>query len=162
MSTEPRGVAPILPLNFSVEFWDASLPSGTQGGSVPLCSGVFSEVTGLEASMEPKVIKVGGNNYGPIQRVGPVTFATVILKRGVTGNRDLWKWFSLVAQGKSATRLNVTITMRNAARRPVHVFRLLRALPTKFKAADLNAQTSNVAIEELHLAHEGLLLEQPQ
>jgi len=161
MSTVERQVAPILPLNFTVEFRDASLPSGTEGDAVPLCSGIFSEVTGLEMSMEPKVVKVGGSNYGALQRVGPVTFATVVLKRGVTSNQDLWKWFDLVAQGKSSKRLNVKISMLNAARRPMHVFRLARALPIKFKAADLNAQAGNVAVEELHLAHEGLSVERP-
>jgi phage tail-like protein len=111
--------------------------------------------------MEPKVIKVGGNNYGSVQRVGPVSFATVVLKRGVTKNQDLWKWFDLLAQGKSAVRMNVKITMLDRARSPLHVFKLQRALPTKFKAADLNAQAAAVAVEELHLAHEGLVLERP-
>lgn len=161
MTTASRGISPVLAFNFKVEFHDASLPSATEGGSIALCSGVFSEVTGLEASMEPKVIKVGGSNYGPAQRVGPVTFATVVLKRGVTQNQDLWKWFSLVAQGKSATRLNVAITMLDRTRAAMHVFKLVGALPTKFKAADLNAQASSVAIEELHLVHEGLTLERP-
>ena len=38
---------------------------------------------------------------------------------------------------------------------------LARALPVKFKAADLNARGSEVGIEELHLAHEGLSLLDP-
>jgi len=35
---------------------------------------------------------------------------------------------------------------------------LRRAIPVKFKAADLNAKGSEIGIEELHLAHEGLVL----
>ena len=31
-------------------------------------------------------------------------------------------------------------------------------MPVKFKAADLNAKGSEIGIEELHLAHEGLVL----
>jgi hypothetical protein len=31
-------------------------------------------------------------------------------------------------------------------------------MPIKFKAADMNAKGADVAIEELHLAHEGLSL----
>jgi len=49
--------------------------------------------------MEVKVIKEGGRNYGVIQRSGLVTFATVVLKRGMTTTRDLYKWFELVAMG---------------------------------------------------------------
>jgi hypothetical protein len=36
------------------------------------------------------------------------------------------------------------------------VARLYRALPVKFKCADLNARATDVGVEELHLAHEGL------
>ncbi|MDB6151401.1 MAG: phage tail protein, partial [Chthoniobacter sp.] len=34
--------------------------------------------------------------------------------------------------------------------------RLFRALPLKFKCGDLSARATDVGIEELHLAHEGL------
>jgi phage tail-like protein len=37
-------------------------------------------------------------------------------------------------------------------------WRLEKALPIKFKAADLNARGTEVGVEELHLAHEGLRL----
>ena len=40
-------------------------------------------------------------------------------------------------------------------------WRLKQALPTKFKTADLNSQASEIAIEELHLAHEGLTRQKP-
>jgi phage tail-like protein len=125
---------------------------------VPLCRGAFSECTGLEATMEPKVIKVGGSNYGAVQRAGQVSFATVVLKRGMTDTRDLWNWFASVAGGAYAYRLHVEIEMRNSADQAVVAWALRRALPVKFKAADLNAKGSEIGIEELHLAHEGLVL----
>ena len=37
-------------------------------------------------------------------------------------------------------------------------WKLAQAMPIKFKAADLNGKGTDVAIEELHLAHEGLSL----
>ena len=49
--------------------------------------------------------------------------------------------------------------MRNVRGDPVLVWVVERALPVKFKAADLNARGGEVGIEELHLAHEGLRLE---
>ena len=36
---------------------------------------------------------------------------------------------------------------------------LENAMPVKFKAGDLNARGTEVAIEELHLVHEGLKVE---
>jgi phage tail-like protein len=133
----------------------ADLEAGMAGG--------FSEVSGLEATMEPRVIKAGGRNYGAVQRAGPVTFATVVLKRGVVRSRHLWRWWSLFAGADRAanggwapsSRCTVSIVMI-ADRAPVLGWTLENAMPVKFRAGDLNARGTDVAIEELHLAHEGL------
>ncbi|HET6229640.1 MAG TPA: phage tail protein [Longimicrobiaceae bacterium] len=143
---------------FRVDFAEDRFGSDDAGTPVALCSGAFSEVTGLEATMEPKAIKEGGKNYSVNQRAGPVTFATVVLKRGMTTTRDLWNWWDLVAGGKYAFRLAATITMLDHQGDRLLAWKLEKALPVKFKAADLNAKGTEVGIEELHLAHEGLRL----
>ncbi|HUR55914.1 MAG TPA: phage tail protein [Gemmataceae bacterium] len=150
---------PLHVFQFHVSFAEHPIGGGDAGASVELCSGAFAECTGLEATMEPKVIKAGGRNYGAAQRAGPVTFATVVLKRGMTKTRHLWRWFELVAGGKYAYRLTAVVQMRDIADKPVVNWKLAHALPVKFKAADLNARGTEVGVEELHLAHEGLSLE---
>jgi phage tail-like protein len=155
---DENALAPLHVFNFHVTFKRDALLAAGSNDEVPLCSGAFAECTGLEATVEPKVIKEGGRNYGPAQRMGRVSFATVVLKRGMTTTRDLWNWFQMVAGGAYAYRLAVEIEMRDAAGNPVLTWRLARALPVKFKAADLNAKGAEVGIEELHLAHEGLSL----
>lgn len=149
---------PLHVFRFQVDFSEVSLdPKQKGGGPIALCSGAFSECTGLEATMEPKVIKEGGRNYGAAQRAGPVTFATVILKRGITSTRHLWQWFALLNEdGQYAHRLDVTITLMDGAGKPALAWKLTRAMPIKFKAPDLNAKGGEVGVEELHLAHEGL------
>lgn len=138
-----------------------------EGAEEPLAEGAFAEVTGLEAAMEPKTIREGGLNYGAHQRAGAVTFATVVLKRGMTQARDLWAWWSLFAgagdkpNGAFAHRLTVRITMLDIDGTPLLVWKLARAMPIKFKAADLNARAAEVGIEEIHLVHEGLSFEAP-
>lgn len=138
---------------FHVSFRDAA-----GGAAVEVCQGAFAECTGLEATMEPKLIKVGGQNYGAVQRAGGVSFATVILKRGMGTTWPLFDWFQQVAGGAYALRRDAEIAMRNAADETVLTWGLDRCLPVKFKAGDLNARTGEVAIEELHLVHEGLRL----
>jgi phage tail-like protein len=160
MSAEKVQAAPFVGFQFEVTFHQNDLTGGniTQ---VPLCAGAFSEISGLEATMTPFTFSEGGRNYGMMHRAGSVDFATVILKRGMTKSRDLWKWFELVNQaGRIATRMDVSIQMRDAANQPVATWKLLRALPIKFKAADLVAtRTTEVAIEEVHIVHEGLELQ---
>jgi len=150
---------PLHTFNFELRFHQLA-SNGTTASHPAICSGRFSEVSGLEATMEPKTIHEGGRNFGEIQRVGAVKFATVILKRGITRAPDLWKWFELVAEGKSAIRLNAELIQFSADRQEQILRWTMRdALPVKFKAANYIASSSEVGIEELHFVHEHLSLE---
>lgn len=143
---------PLTVFNFSVAF------HGVDGAAVPLCAGRFSEVSGIEATMEPKSVRVGGRNHGEVQRVGPVRYATVILKRGVTTAPDLWTWFELVAGGKSAVRLRAQVIQHDHGGAELMRWTMENALPIKFKAATYAASVSDVGVEELHFVHEKLTL----
>jgi phage tail-like protein len=157
--SDENGLFPLQVFNFQVDFKEDSLGDRGGSGDVTLCSGAFSDCTGLEATMEPKVIKEGGRNYGAAQRSGQVTFATVILKRGMTTTRHLWRWFELVTRkGGYSYRLAAFIRMYNQEGELVLTWKLDKAMPIKFKTADLNAKGTEVGVEELHLAHEGLTL----
>jgi phage tail-like protein len=148
---------PLHIFRFKVTFKESAIGDPVSKNDTDICSGAFSECTGLEATMEPKVIKEGGRNYGPAQRAGQVTFSTVILKRGITTTRHLWQWWELFnVTGAYKHRMQVTITLMDAAGKTVAGWQLDRAMPIKFKSPDLNAKGTEVGIEELHLAHEGL------
>ena len=150
---------PLTLFRFHVEFQRVAPRGAANPEPVEICQGAFAECTGLEATMEPKVIKSGGSNYGAAQRVGPVTFGTVVLKRGLTTNRDLWKTFAAVTErALGVIRFNVKITVLGPSGETAFTVSLSRALPVKFKCGDLNARATEVGIEELHLAHEGLSL----
>lgn len=157
MAAAPTPVLiPLHVFRFLVEFKSDTLGNQGPGGEVDVCLGAFSECTGLEATMEAKAIKEGGANNGVAQRAGPVTFATVVLKRGISLNRNLWEIFNSVTSGLYAPRLQVTITLLDINRQPAIAWQLDRAMPVKFKFADLNAKGTELGIEELHLVHEGL------
>jgi phage tail-like protein len=150
---------PLVPYHvfrFQVDFKTDTLGPGGPGGPVSVCTGAFAECTGLEATMEPKTIKEGGTNYGSPQRAGYMTFSTVVLKRGISSNRNLWQIFNSISAGIFAPRLQVTITLLDMSSKPAIAWQLARAMPIKFKFADLNAKGMEVGIEELHLVHEGL------
>ena len=147
---------PLHGFRFRVDFREQMINNETEGGEVLLCSGAFSECSGLEVTMEPKTVKEGGRNWGAAQRMGAVSFGTVVLKRGLTSTADLWTWFSLVGGGGYAQRLNVTVTLFDQSGAGVFSWTLLKAMPIKFRAPDLDASNNEVAIEELHLVHEGL------
>ena len=148
---------------YRVDFHDTTQDGPSAGGGVPVCSGKFSEVTGFEASMEAHTIVEGGRNWGEIQRAGKTTFATLVLKRGMTEDRGLWTWFHGVAGGAYAYRLNARVVMLAPDHGATEASGLLRwdfanCLPVKLKAADLSANSAEIGIEELHLSHEGMRL----
>jgi phage tail-like protein len=149
-------LTPLHIFQFQVDFKSDSIGPDGPGGPVDVCTGAFAEVTGIEATMEPKAIKEGGSNYGDAQRAGKITFSTVVLKRGISSNRNLWSIFNAISTGMYAPRLQVTITLFDGSGDPVIGWQLDRAMPIKFKFADFSAKGTEVGIEELHLVHEGL------
>src|SRR5271156_4720478 len=136
-------IVPLHIFRFRVDVTDDSLAQGPQGSAVQMS---FAECTGLEATMEPKTIKEGGRNYGAAQRAGGVTFATVVLKRGVSTDRGMWQIFNTTTTGKFAQRLQVTITLMDGTLQPILAWQLAHAMPVKFKFADLNAKGMEVGI----------------
>lgn len=152
---------PLHIFRFQVEFRADSLVGTGSNDPVNVCNGAFSECTGLEGTMEPKVVKEGGRNYGAAMRAGGTTFATVVLKRGISDNKVLFSIFNKIATGTFAPRLQVTINVFDLDGTAVRAWQLQRAMPVKFKFADLNAKGTEVGIEELHLAHEGLFAVAP-
>ena len=150
-----------VPFRFEVHLYNAD-------ENQMLCQGVFSEVSGLEMTMEPKVITEGGRNWGEVQRAGLTRFSPVVLKRGVTEMNDLWSWFDATTRGSNyGYRLSGEIRVLGRTldtegnRETLMIWKLAGVLPTKFKGPDLSSVANQVAIEELQLVHEGLTLERP-
>ena len=147
-------IDPFIAFRFKVGLYanggGADLPSG------PLCSGAFSEATGLEANMTPKTIREGGRNFGAVQRVGPTAFGTMTLKRGMTDADDLWRWFDLVTgRERFGMRLQGQIDVMSGADVAVR-WTLVNVMPVKFKAPDLAGAATQVAIEEVQLVFDEL------
>jgi phage tail-like protein len=146
---------PFTTFNFRIE-----LTYG-QGGQ-PICAGEFAECDGLEMTLEPKTIREGGNNSRPIHLVGPVSHGQLTLKRGMTTDFGLWKWFEDVQRTDGhGLRASGHIAIQSGAavpesREDLVVFDLTGCLPVKLKAPALNAKDGMVAVEEMQVAYETL------
>ncbi|HUH13577.1 MAG TPA: phage tail protein [Longimicrobiales bacterium] len=123
-----------------------------------LCHAAFSECDGLEMTVEPKTIREGGRNSGPVHMSGPVSYAQLTLKRGMTANVDLWRWFERVAGGQGGLRGTAEISMLSGEGTEQLRFLLDGCLPVKLKAPALNAADGQIAIEEMQIAYESLTL----
>lgn len=123
--------------------------------------GAFSEVTGLEAGFETAGFREGGYHGGLRQLLGKPTTAPLVLKRGMTLDAAFWRWVQR-CQGGSYPLPYVDGTVRvfgprGEAGEAAAVWAFTGGIVTKVKASDLNARSaSEVPIEELSIAHEGL------
>jgi phage tail-like protein len=144
---------PFVAFNFGVEI---TLP----GVSAPLCGASFSECDGLEMTMEVKTIREGGNNGRQIRLSGPMAYGQLVLKRGMTRDRDLWDWFIDVSNDPSlrAKAEVVMFSSEEGAFTERARFILTGCVPVKLKAPPLNAREGLIAIEELQVAYEKLEL----
>jgi len=125
-----------------------------------LCGAAFSEVDGLEMTMEQKTIREGGNNTSAIHFVGPVSYGQLTLKRGMTPNFDLWRWFAKVnSPGDRGIRSRVEVVVVSADGENEDArFIAEGCLPVKLKAPALNARDGQVAIEEMQIVYQSLTL----
>lgn len=164
----PRDV--LQSFRFEVTLTDS--PGGTAGRSTPetrtLGNGSFQECSGLELEADVREYLEGGRNDGVIRRVGRVKLQPLVLKRGMfaksAGQRvdpDLWQWLQDMVSGvRPARRINGTVQVYASRQEgsPLATWQFVRGLPSKITGPALNARSGEIAIEELHIVHEGLRL----
>lgn len=137
----------------------------TGEGPRTLGDGGFQEVSGLDVEMEVKDYEEGGRNDAVVRRLGRAKFQPLVCKRGMFGpaggdaEPELWQWFQDVVGGvRPVDRYDGTVVVQDQQGQPMATWEFSRAVPAKLVGPQLNAKTGEVAIEELHLAHEGLRL----
>lgn len=120
----------------------------------------FSEVSGL--NIENKVIEYRDGispEYSKIKMPGMREFSNITLKRGVfKGDNEFYNWLNTISLN-TVERRDLTIILLNESHEPVVTWKVRNAFPIKVQSTDLKADGSEVAIEQVDLAHEGLTIE---
>jgi len=137
------------------------LDKPTPGLSSPLCDAAFAECDGLEQTMQHKTIEVGGVNDRQLHLIGPLSFGQLSLKRGMTANLQLWNWFAQGTRPGSVLTGHCEVTLWASDGTPSIQASLTGCLPIKLRAPALNARDGLVAIEELTLVYERLIVATP-
>ncbi len=120
----------------------------------------FMEVSGLSIELDVVDYREGSSPESSTRKMpGLKKFSDVVLKRGIVKNDDdFYRWIS-TATFNQVERRDVLISILNESHEPVVVWKLKNAFPSKLEYSTLNAQSSDVVIESLTLAHEGLIVE---
>jgi phage tail-like protein len=119
-----------------------------------IVSGAFLRVKGLSREVRVEPYREGGVNEYEHKLLTQVTYPVVILERGLVLD-DLWKWAQAAADG-DVTRRNIHVRLQDEGDNRAWGWQIADALPVKWSASDLDANTSQVVMETLELAHHGL------
>ena len=115
----------------------------------------FSEVSGLTTDTNVIEYREGSDPIHVRKLPGLIRYTNIVLKRGITQDTSLWNWFKTVLNG-NVQRANGSIVLLDSARNPVLRWNFVNGWPCKWEGPYLNGKTSEVAIETLEIAHEGL------
>lgn len=143
---------PYLQFNFLVDLGDGN-PEGPSAG--------FQECSPIGMELAVVEYRNGNDHENNVRKLtGLAKVPDVTLKRGLIGAINLYSWINDLRNGDQHATRTVTIQLQNADHSAVvQTWRLLRARIIKHTSGPLNAQGSDVVIEEMVLAYERLEIE---
>jgi phage tail-like protein len=121
-----------------------------------ITEGHFTECSGM--GIKVNVIRYREEGTQQVVRAipGPVDYADVTLRYGLTSSSQLWNWFMAVVRGE-VQRKNVSIVMLDSEGvNEVIRWNLINAWPSMWRGTPLDALTQELAIESLTLAFDTL------
>lgn len=123
--------------------------------------GRFMEITGLEVTVQTEDVEEGGQNSFVHKLPGRMTWPNIVLKRGITQNDSLIEWLNKASgerfgsNGNVLTRLTAAITLLGAGGKRLRTWEFDNVFPVKWTGPNFNAASSDVAVEQLEIAHHG-------
>ena len=141
MATAKR-VDPYRNFNFLVEIGGI-----TQAG--------FSDCSGFGSSTDPIEYREGGENTTVRKLPGMTKHTNITLKFGLTDSRELYDWYREIVTGR-VDRKNGSIVVLDLDGKEKVRWNFYQGWPTKWDGPDFSAKGTDVAIETLEIAHEGI------
>jgi len=123
----------------------------------------FKSVSGIKYELETLPVREGGNNATTYQLVGAAKWSNLIFKTGYTAasaSTGLLNWRNTwVTNPQTALRKTGRITILDTALKAQTTWKFARGLPVKWEISEFDASKSELAIETIEIAHEGLTVE---
>jgi phage tail-like protein len=118
---------------------------------------VFKSVGGIRYETELLDVREGGVNDTSYKLVGATKWSNLVLKQGFTKASSLIKWREeWLARTGTKNRADGKIIQLNTKLEAVATWSFTRGWPAKWELSELDASKSELAIETLEIAHEGL------
>lgn len=119
-----------------------------------LTRAAFQECTGFSSSIDLIEYREGGAPY-PTKLAGLTKYGNVVLRRGITDDRELYEWHLNAVNG-DIERRNGSIVLLDRKGEEQARWNFFDAWPQRWEGPALNSENSEIAIETLELAVERL------
>src|SRR5262245_57474297 len=126
-----------------------------KGGST-IASAFFKSVSGLRYETEVMPVREGGANDTTFQLVGATKWANIVFKQGFTQSSELLQWREEWMSGTMNRITTGKIMQLDTSLEVKATWTFHRGWPTKWEVSEFDASKSELAIETLEIAHEGL------
>lgn len=137
------------------------------GGGNDTMDAVFLECQRFERSQPAiSIVEVGPNQWAGAKHgqlveakiPGKSKTENIVLRRGMTNSMLFWNWFNLVELGKWQDHVaEGSLSIYDQAGKEQARYEFKGAWPTRYKANDVNAQSTEIEIEEIEIAVDNLI-----
>jgi phage tail-like protein len=151
---------PVLNHNFIVSLLDTSsglalAKSVALSAVFDVALGGFNECSGVELALDVEEYREGGLNGTVHKFPTRVTWSNITLRKGVGAGTALWDWHYGFVEGQGKRRDGLIVLMTEL-RLPHNIWYFRRGLPVKYDGPTMQAGQSQVAVEAIEIAHEGV------
>lgn len=116
----------------------------------------FMECSGLKSSSQVFEIEEGGLNSRTHKRPGQARWENIVLRYATSASTYLLSWRDSFLREQWSDRRSGTITLKDNAGEKIRSWSFSNAWPVSWEGPQLNSGQSELAVETLELAHEGL------
>lgn len=122
----------------------------------------FQEVTGLDQESEILEYRAGNNkNFITQKRLGMAKASTITFKKGVFESDDRlgeMAWDSIIEHKfhSFGEPIDLLVYLNEESGNPIASWAIYNAIPVKVTGPSLKSDSSEVAVESIEFAHEGL------
>jgi phage tail-like protein len=113
----------------------------------------FQECHGIEIESTVYEIEEGGLNTSTHKRIGHNRSPNLILKKGISDNNELLKWYQTNINGEFE-RKNISVILMDSSFEEIKRWDLYRAFPCRWKTSTLDVHDDKYAIEMIEIAYE--------
>lgn len=122
--------------------------------------GGFSDVSGLVTETVVSEYRNGNAKENHVKKIPLMhKVGDVTLKRGVVDSNEFFAWIKQTREQGYKAKRDVVITLKDETGKPVRKWSLQSVIPLKYTGPTLAGKGGDMAMEELVLSSEGMIIE---